>query len=155
MTLYNMYSYVLYRLRNFIQEFWVKYAHKYAQKSTKICKNVLKYALNMKKNIFTKMSSFLIILRVLVSFTTWVHTVLLYVPKLGTRYTKTSCFVYRVFRYIHDNLWLQFSIVVQQNFINFSHNFAKFSQNFFRFSLKYISNFLKFLETFLKKIAKL
>ena len=28
-------------------KFLVKYAHKYAQKSTKICKNVLKYALNM------------------------------------------------------------------------------------------------------------
>ena len=52
-----------------MQEFLVKYAHKYAQKSTKICKNVLKYALNMQKHIFNKMSSFLLILRVLVSFT--------------------------------------------------------------------------------------
>ena len=33
-----------------MQEFLVKYAHKYAQKSTKICKTVLKYALNMQKN---------------------------------------------------------------------------------------------------------
>ena len=46
------------RLRNFMQEFLVKYAHKYAQNSTKICKNVLKYALNMQKHIFNKMSSF-------------------------------------------------------------------------------------------------
>ena len=35
-----------------MQEFLVKYAHKYAQKSTKICKNVLKYALNMQKQLF-------------------------------------------------------------------------------------------------------
>ena len=59
--------------------------------------------------------------------------------EFGTRYTKTLCIVYRVYRYIHDpkNLihntytiivGLQFSIVVQQHFINFSHNFAKFSQ---------------------------
>ena len=41
-----------------MQEFLVKYAHKYAQKSTKICKNVLKYALNMQKIISNKMSSF-------------------------------------------------------------------------------------------------
>ena len=40
------------RLRNFMQEFLVKYAHKYAQKSTKICKTVLKYALNIQKNYF-------------------------------------------------------------------------------------------------------
>ena len=40
------------RRRNFMQEFLVKYAHKYAQKSTKICKKNLKYALNMKKNYF-------------------------------------------------------------------------------------------------------
>ena len=33
-----------------MQEFFVKYAHKYAQKSIKICKNVLKSALNMQKN---------------------------------------------------------------------------------------------------------
>ena len=32
-----------------MQEFLVKYAHKYAQKLTKLCKNVLKYALNMQK----------------------------------------------------------------------------------------------------------
>ena len=43
---------VITRLRNFMQEFLVKYAHKYAQKSTKICKNVLKYALNMQKKYF-------------------------------------------------------------------------------------------------------
>ena len=30
-----------------MQEFLVKYAHKYAQKLTKICKIVFKYALNM------------------------------------------------------------------------------------------------------------
>ena len=36
-----------------MQEFLVKYAHKYAQKSTKICKNVLKYALNMQKKLFS------------------------------------------------------------------------------------------------------
>ena len=41
------------RLRNFMQKFLVKYAHKYAQKSTKICKNVLKYALNMQKKLFS------------------------------------------------------------------------------------------------------
>ena len=42
-----------------MQEFLVKYAHKYAQKSTKISKNVLKYALIMqKKVIFNKMSLF-------------------------------------------------------------------------------------------------
>ena len=41
-----------------MQEFLVKYAHKYAQK-TKICKNVLKYALNMQKQIiFNKMLAF-------------------------------------------------------------------------------------------------
>ena len=67
---------------------------------------------------------------------------------------------------IHDTytiiLNLQFSIVVQQNFINFSHNFAIFSQIFFKFSLKYSSNFLnifqfvcKFSETFLKLLKKL
>ena len=28
------------RFRNFMQEFLVKYAHKYAQKSTKICKKI-------------------------------------------------------------------------------------------------------------------
>ena len=32
-----------------MQEFLVKYEHKYAQKLTKLCKNVLKYALNMQK----------------------------------------------------------------------------------------------------------
>ena len=57
-----------------MQKFLVKYAHKYAQKSTKICKNVLKYALNMQKIIFNKMSLFntnffLLILWVLISFT--------------------------------------------------------------------------------------
>ena len=57
-----------------MQEFWVKYAHKYAQKSTKIGKNVLKYALNMQNNIFNKMSFFLLILRVLVSFTITFHS---------------------------------------------------------------------------------
>ena len=41
-----------------MQKFLVKYAHKYGQKSTKICKNVLKYALNMQKIIFNKMSLF-------------------------------------------------------------------------------------------------
>ena len=42
-----------------MQEFLVTYAHKYAQKSTKICKNVLKYALNMQnKLIFNKMLLF-------------------------------------------------------------------------------------------------
>ena len=35
-----------------MQEFLVKYAHKYEQKLTKICKNVLKYVLNMKKKIY-------------------------------------------------------------------------------------------------------
>ena len=40
------------RLRNFMQKFLVKYAHKYAQKSIKLCKNVLKYALNMQNNYF-------------------------------------------------------------------------------------------------------
>ena len=51
-----------------------------------------------------------------------------YILEFRTRYTKTSCIVYI---YIHDTytiiLGKQFSIVVQQNFINFSHNFAKFS----------------------------
>ena len=42
---------VITRLRNFMQEFLVTYAHKYAQKSTKICKTNLKYALNMQKKI--------------------------------------------------------------------------------------------------------
>ena len=42
---------VISRLRNFMQEFLVKYAHKYAQKSTKIAKNDLKYALNMQNII--------------------------------------------------------------------------------------------------------
>ena len=46
-------EYIIFRLMNFMQEFLVKYAHKYAQKSTKICKNVLKYALNMEKNLFS------------------------------------------------------------------------------------------------------
>ena len=32
-----------------MQEFLVKYAHKYAQKSIKICKNDLKYVVNMQK----------------------------------------------------------------------------------------------------------
>ena len=36
-----------------MQEFVVKYAHKYAQKSTKICKNVLKYTLNRQKKLFS------------------------------------------------------------------------------------------------------
>ena len=36
-----------------MQEFLVKYAHKYAQKSTKICKNILKYPLNMQKKLFS------------------------------------------------------------------------------------------------------
>ena len=49
---YNNLKSVITRLRNIMQEFLVKYAHKYAQKSTKICKNVLKYALNMQKNYF-------------------------------------------------------------------------------------------------------
>ena len=61
-TIYKIYevqySIFMSRLRNFMQEFLVKYAHKYAQKSTKICKNVLKYALNMQKIIFNKISSF-------------------------------------------------------------------------------------------------
>ena len=35
-----------------MQEFVVKYAQKYEQKSTKLCKNVLKYALNMQNIIF-------------------------------------------------------------------------------------------------------
>ena len=35
-----------------MQEFLVKYAHKFAPKSTKICKNGLKYALNMQNNYF-------------------------------------------------------------------------------------------------------
>ena len=40
-----------------MQYFLVKYAHKYAQNSTKICKNIFKNALNMyKKNFFNKMS---------------------------------------------------------------------------------------------------
>ena len=58
-----------------MQGFLVKYAHKYAQKLTKICKNGLKYALNMqelfsikcrhfRQNIF-----FLLILKVIISFT--------------------------------------------------------------------------------------
>ena len=34
-----------------MQEFLIKYAHKYAHKSTKICKINLKYALNMQKKI--------------------------------------------------------------------------------------------------------
>ena len=74
-----------------------------------------------------------------------------YELEFGTRYTKTPCFVYRVYRYIHDSknlihdtyriiLGLQFSIVVQQTFINFFHNFAKFSQIFLKVSL----NVLKF-----------
>ena len=43
-----LFLYMIIRLRSFMQEFVVKYA----QKSTKICKNVLKYALNMQKNYF-------------------------------------------------------------------------------------------------------
>ena len=35
-----------------MQEFLVKYAHKYAQKSTKICKKKSKYAINMQKKLF-------------------------------------------------------------------------------------------------------
>ena len=58
-----------------MQEFLVKYAHKYAQNMTKICKNVLKYALNMQKKLFSikcrylTRNNFLLILRVLISFT--------------------------------------------------------------------------------------
>ena len=61
------------KLKKFMQEFLVKYAHKYAQKSTKICKNNLKYELNMQKHIFNNMPSFqtkyifLSILRVFIS----------------------------------------------------------------------------------------
>ena len=40
-----------------MQEFLVKYAHKYAQNSTKICKNVLN-APNIQNNILNKMKSF-------------------------------------------------------------------------------------------------
>ena len=64
-----------------MQEFLVKYAHKYAQKSTKICKNDLKYAPNMHKIIFNKMPSFqtkyfcLSILRVFISFTKQFFTI--------------------------------------------------------------------------------
>ena len=60
-----------------MQEFLVKYA----PKSTKICKNVLKYALNMQKIIFNKMSSFqtkflfLLILRVFINFTKQFFTI--------------------------------------------------------------------------------
>ena len=65
--------------------------------------------------------------------------------EFGTRYTKTSCIVYRIYQYIHDPknlihdtytiiLGLQFSIIVQQNFISFSQNFAKFSQIFLKLS---------------------
>ena len=35
-----------------MQQFLVKYAYKYAQKATTICKNVLKYAINMYKTLF-------------------------------------------------------------------------------------------------------
>ena len=64
-----------------MQEFIVKYAHKYAQKSTKISKNVLKYALNMQKIIFNNVLSFqtkyfsLLILRVFISFTKQFFTI--------------------------------------------------------------------------------
>ena len=46
------------RHRKIFQEFLVKYAHKSAQKLTKIHKNVVKYALNMLKIILNKMHSF-------------------------------------------------------------------------------------------------
>ena len=36
-----------------MHEFLVKYAHKLAQQSTKICKNVLKYELNMQNQLFS------------------------------------------------------------------------------------------------------
>ena len=35
-----------------MQEFLVKYLHKYAQSSPKICKNASKYALNMQNNYY-------------------------------------------------------------------------------------------------------
>ena len=65
--------------------------------------------------------------------------------------------MYRVYRYIHvpktqDTytiiLGWQFSIIVQQNFINFSHNFAKSFQIFLKLSLNFL-NFLKFVLIFL------
>ena len=83
-----------------------------------------------------------------------------YSTEFRTRYTKTSCFVYRVFRYIHDPknlihdtytiiLGLQFCIVVQQILITFSYNFAKFSQIFLQLYLKFLKMFLNFLNIFL------
>ena len=64
--------------------------------------------------------------------------------------------VYRVYRYIHDpknsihdtytiNLGLQFSIVVQQNLINFSHNLQKN----FKISWNFLEIFLNFLIFFI------
>ena len=38
--------------KNIMQEFCVKSAHKYAQKSNKICKHILKYALNMQNKLY-------------------------------------------------------------------------------------------------------
>ena len=76
-----------------------------------------------------------------------------------TRKRRVSCIVYfntytiPKTRYtIHTRLilCLQFSIVVQQNFINFSHNFAKFSRIFLKLSYKFL-NFLKIFNIF--KIA--
>ena len=77
-------------------------------------------------------------------YSSWqLHTsiILEYILEFGTRYTKTSCFVYRVYQYIHDIqnvihdtytiiLCLQLSIVVQQNFAIILQNFLKFSLNF-------------------------
>ena len=67
----------------------------------------------------------------------------------GTRYTKTSCISIHTRSQNHNTyaiiLGLQLSIVVQQNFINFSHNFAKFSQIFLKLSLILLKVFLNFL----------
>ena len=66
---YTIY-YLITRLSNFMQEFFVKYAHKYEQKSIKICKNVLKYAkklFSIKCRYFTRNNLLLLILRVLIS----------------------------------------------------------------------------------------
>ena len=65
---------------------------------------------------------------------------------------KTSCIVYiETYTII---LGLQFSIVVQQNFINFSHNYSKFSQIFLKLSL-IVFNVFKFSNIFqIFKIVK-
>ena len=81
------------------------------------------------------------------------------VVKAGVRNTIRENVVYRVYQYIHDHkklipdtytiiLGLQFSIVVQQNFINFSHNFCKIFSNFLKIIFKFFKIFINFLIVF-------